>query len=77
MISRKQVRIHQKKEKKKQLKLRMKKVCKWFLSIVVSKIVTGILGHVLNSNNFFDLIKELFLIISNSRYKFKRGLPYK
>lgn len=71
MISRKQVRIHQKKEKNKKLKLRLRQLAYHLLKLTVSKFVFLILGHVLNFNYFLDLIKELILNISNSRYKLK------
>lgn len=72
MVTRKQSRIHQKKERKQRNRLRRKLLTRRFLLEIV-----GGLGYtvgsqiILNLDSIFSLVKELFLIISNSRYKIK------
>ena len=72
METRKQARIHQKKERKKRFRLKLKKLLLRFLLGVVYGLGCLIGSQVLpNVGSIFSFIKELFLIISNSRYKIK------
>ncbi|MEH6946213.1 hypothetical protein V7068_03930 [Bacillus sp. JJ634] len=72
METRKQARIHQKKERKKRFRLKLKKLLLRFLLGATSGLGYLIGSQALpNADSIFSFIKELFLIISNSRYKIK------
>lgn len=71
MITRKQARIHQKKEREKRIRSRRNKMLLRFVLGFLYGLGYLVGSQALNLYSIFSFIKELFLNISNSRYKIK------
>lgn len=74
MLTRKQARIHQKKERKKRSRLRLKKMLYRFVLGFLSGLGYLVGSQSLNLYSIFSFVKELFLNISNTRYNIKGAI---